>query len=70
MTNHYLMCVGSDRHTKGSCKSKVSKFNNSMCIDQEVLRFEISVKHPVTVTELDTLQYLICVALCKRIVNS
>jgi hypothetical protein len=40
-------------------KSKVSNFDNSLVVDEDILRFEVSVKHLFMVHVLNTLKYLL-----------
>jgi len=57
------VCVGSDGNAEGASQSKVCKLDHALRIDQQVLRFEIAVKHAVLVTVLEAAKQLIHVAL-------
>lgn len=54
----YLVRVCADRYTKSSCKAKVSELDLTLSIDEEILRFQISMKNPVRVAEGQALQQL------------
>lgn len=55
---HYLVCVRADRYTKSSRQAKISQFDLSLSIDEEILRFQVSMKNPVRVAEGQALQQL------------
>lgn len=57
------MRVDSNRNTKGPSQAKISQFDNSLVVDQEVLGFQVPVEDSTTMTEVDTLQDLVKVAL-------
>lgn len=57
------MGVDPDRNTKGPSQAKVCQFDNSLVVDQEVLRFQVPVEDSTTVTEVNALQDLVEVAL-------
>lgn len=58
LTSTYLMCVCTDRHAEGSCQAKVSKFDLTLGIDEEVLWLQVSMKDSVRVAESQALQQL------------
>lgn len=57
------MGVDPDRNTKGPSQAKVCQFNDSLVVDQEVLRFKVPVEDSATVTEVDALQDLVKITL-------
>lgn len=59
----YLVRVGSDGNAEGTGQTKISELDDTLRIDEQVLRFEIAVKHTVLVTVLETAQQLPHVAL-------
>lgn len=54
----YLVCVRADRYAKSSRQAKVSQLDFSLSIDEEILRFQVSMKNPVRVAEGQALQQL------------
>lgn len=54
----YLVCVRADRYTKSSRQAKISQLDLSLSIDEEILRFQVSMKNPVRVAEGQALQQL------------
>ena len=54
-----FMGVSFDRKTKGSSKTEVSKLDISIVVDQEILRFEISVHDSVSMAVGCTLEDLV-----------
>lgn len=52
------MCVRADRYTKSSRQAKISQLDLSLSIDEEILRFQVSMKNPVRVAEGQALQQL------------
>ena len=59
----YLMCVGSDGHTKGSSQSKVCQFDHTLCTDEQVLRLQVSMQDAMRMTELNGIENLVDIAL-------
>ena len=57
------MCVGTDRHTKSPRQPEVSQFDLTLGVDEQVLRFQVSVEHAMGVAECQTLKKLEQVAL-------
>lgn len=50
---------GVDRNAKGTSQTKITKLENTLAVDEEVLGFEIAVKHTILVAEVDALEQLI-----------
>lgn len=63
MVLSHLVGVDPDGNTKSPCQAKVCQFNNTLVVDEEVLRLEVPVKDTTTVTEVYALQDLVEVAL-------
>lgn len=59
------MCVSPHRYTKRSGQTKVSQFDLTLSIDQEILGFKIPVKNTMRVTEGQSLEQLEQVTLNK-----
>lgn len=52
------MRVCADRYTKSPCQAKVGELDFTLSVDEEILRFQISMKNPVRVAEGQALQQL------------
>lgn len=63
---HHLMGVGAQGNPEGSSQSKVRQLDGPELVDEQVLRLQISVDDPMTVTEVQSLQQLGEVALWER----
>lgn len=63
------MCVGSDGDAEGASQPKVCELDHALGIDQQVLGFEIAVKHTVLVAVFEAAKQLIHVALHKEVNN-
>mmetsp|Transcript_23375 Transcript_23375/g.33025 ORF Transcript_23375/g.33025 Transcript_23375/m.33025 type:complete len:203 (+) Transcript_23375:300-908(+) len=46
-----LMSVRADRHTEGTSQTKVGKFQGSVLVNEQILRFEITVKNSVAMAK-------------------
>ena len=55
MFNSYLMGVGPYRNSKSPGKSKIGQFDVALSVNEEILRLEVSVQHPVAVAVRNTL---------------
>lgn len=53
------MCVGSQRDTERPCQTEVGKLEVSLRVDQQVLRFEVSVKDTMRMAVVQPLYELI-----------
>lgn len=52
------MRENSYRHTESSAETEVGHFDESLVVDQQILRFQVSVQHPPHVTEQNGLHDL------------
>lgn len=59
----YLMSIDSDRNSKGPGQSKVSQFNDSFVVNQQILWLQITMEDPPLMTEQDGLHNLVQVTL-------
>lgn len=57
------MGVDPDGNTEGPSQAKVCQLDDSLVVNQEVLRFQVPVEDSTTMTEEDPLQDLVEVAL-------
>lgn len=57
------MSVDSDRNAKGPRQPEIGQFDDSFVVDQEVLRFQVSVENSAAVAEVNALQDLVQVTL-------
>lgn len=62
----HLVGVDPDRNTKGPGKAEVRQFDDPLVVDKEVLGFQVPVEDSTTVTEKNTFQDLVQVALKGR----
>jgi len=60
---HYLVCIISNGYTKSSGESKISHFDVSFRIDEEILGLEVTMKDSVCVAVSYTFQQLVAVTL-------
>lgn len=63
----YLMCVGPHWYSEGPAQSKVSQLDGSLLINEEILWLEIAMQYTSRVTEHNTLENLVCIALKHKI---
>lgn len=63
LKDSYLMGVDPYRYTKSPSQAKICQFDNSLVINKEVLRFQVTMEDTSTVTEVNALQDLVKVAL-------
>ena len=61
------MCVNPNRYAKGTGKTKISNLDDSFVVNEQILRFKITVQHPPGVAEQDGRHNLIQVALQQYI---
>ena len=65
--DRHLMSVDPDRNAKGSSQAKVCQFDYSFVVNEEVLGFQVTVEDSTTVTEINSFQDLVKVALkCEK----
>ena len=57
------MCISPDRNPKSSTQPKISQFDGSLPVNEQVLGLEVTVEYPSGMTEHYALQNLVCVAL-------
>ena len=55
----YLIGERVDRDTEGTSQPEISKLQLPLPVDEQVLRLEVSVQHPVLVAERGTLEKLV-----------
>lgn len=60
---HYLMSVGPQGYPKGSGQSKVSQFDGTQLVDEQILGLQVSVNDPMRMAKVYSLQQLEEVAL-------
>lgn len=61
----YLVCVGSNGDAECSSQTKISELDDTFRVNEQILGFEIAVKHTVAVTVGQTGEQLVHVALRK-----
>jgi hypothetical protein len=54
----YLMSIGPQRNAKSSSQSKIRQFQIALVVNQQVLRFQVAMKHTMAVAVSHTLEQL------------